>query len=83
MVFDKTGTLTEDGLQLLGVQGCEEENSFKEFASSVKAYLPEFNLSKEYLAQKGVILNEAMASCHAITFVNSELVGDPLEIKMF
>lgn len=24
-----------------------------------------------------------MASCHAITYVHDELVGDPLEIKMF
>jgi magnesium-transporting ATPase (P-type) len=24
-----------------------------------------------------------MACCHAITYVNNELVGDPLEIKMF
>ena len=24
-----------------------------------------------------------MASCHAITYVKNELLGDPLEIKMF
>ena len=30
-----------------------------------------------------VLFNEAMASCHAITYINKELVGDPLEIKMF
>lgn len=24
-----------------------------------------------------------MASCHSITYVNNELIGDPLEIKMF
>jgi cation-transporting ATPase 13A2 len=24
-----------------------------------------------------------MACCHAITYVDNELVGDPLEIKMF
>jgi len=28
-------------------------------------------------------LYEAMASCHAITFINNDLIGDPLEIKMF
>ena len=26
---------------------------------------------------------EAMASCTAITYVNGELVGDPLDVKMF
>jgi cation-transporting P-type ATPase 13A2 len=30
-----------------------------------------------------VLFNEAMASCQAITYINKELVGDPLEIKMF
>ena len=24
-----------------------------------------------------------MASCHAITYVNGELIGDPLEVRMF
>ena len=24
-----------------------------------------------------------MASCHSITYVNEEMIGDPLEIKMF
>ena len=26
---------------------------------------------------------EGMASCTAITYVNDELVGDPLDVKMF
>jgi cation-transporting ATPase 13A2 len=38
---------------------------------------------QETLNLKQVILNEAMASCHSITYVNNELIGDPLEIKMF
>ena len=28
-------------------------------------------------------MNEVMASCHAITYVENDLIGDPLEIKMF
>jgi hypothetical protein len=32
---------------------------------------------------RDVVLNEAMASCHAIAIVKNEFVGDPLEIKMF
>lgn len=24
-----------------------------------------------------------MASCHSITYVNDELIGDPLDVKMF
>ena len=32
---------------------------------------------------KKLIMNEAMASCHSITYINGELLGDPLDIKMF
>ena len=32
---------------------------------------------------KNILMNEVMASCHSITTVDGELVGDPLEIKMF
>jgi cation-transporting ATPase 13A3/4/5 len=32
---------------------------------------------------KSVQLNEAMACCHSITYVDGHLIGDPLEIKMF
>lgn len=32
---------------------------------------------------RNILMNEAMASCHAITIVDNELIGDPLEIKMF
>ena len=36
-----------------------------------------------YERSQAQVLNEGMACCHAITYVNDELVGDPLEIKMF
>jgi hypothetical protein len=26
---------------------------------------------------------ESLASCHSITYVNGELIGDPLDVKMF
>ena len=32
---------------------------------------------------KNILMNEVMASCHSITTVDDELLGDPLEIKMF
>jgi cation-transporting ATPase 13A3/4/5 len=94
MVFDKTGTLTEDGLQVMGVRACRgrlspdedidsQTNQFSEFASTIQDVLPAFSRDLGYLDHKSVILNEAMASCHAITWVGDELVGDPLEIKMF
>ena len=38
---------------------------------------------RKYLLDKRVLFNEAMACCHSITYINEELVGDPLDIKMF
>ena len=26
---------------------------------------------------------ESLACCHSITYVNNELIGDPLDVKMF
>ena len=26
---------------------------------------------------------EGLATCHSITYVNGELIGDPLDVKMF
>jgi cation-transporting ATPase 13A3/4/5 len=91
MVFDKTGTLTEDGLQMMGVRASKGSISdphgtschFEEFAASIKSIIPRFSKDSEFLSSKVVILNEAMASCHAITRVEYELLGDPLEIRMF
>lgn len=94
MVFDKTGTLTEDGLQIIGVRGLrnqgsesnvivsQKENWFSEFHPSIKNLLPKDTKASASL-DKSVLMNESMASCHAITLVNDELIGDPLEIKMF
>lgn len=36
-----------------------------------------------YRKTNSTLFVEAMASCTAITYVNDELVGDPLDVKMF
>jgi cation-transporting ATPase 13A3/4/5 len=81
MVFDKTGTLTEDGLQILGMQALTSKNKFLDFVNSIKKLLV-VDVRKSLLDHR-VLFNEAMACCHAITYINKVLVGDPLEIKMF
>jgi len=87
MVFDKTGTLTEDGLEILGVRACQgrldSPSKFTAFKESIKNHLPNDTNHVENLDNKAVVMNEAMASCHAITYVGDDLVGDPLEIRMF
>jgi cation-transporting ATPase 13A3/4/5 len=29
------------------------------------------------------LLLESIASCHSITYIDGELIGDPLDVKMF
>ena len=67
--FDKTGTLTEDGLDMWGVVPI----------SSRKFQLP----VKEI---KSLPLNDVligMVTCHGLTIIDGQLVGDPLDLKMF
>jgi magnesium-transporting ATPase (P-type) len=33
-------------------------------------------------SEKKILLNEAMACCQSVTYVNGELIGDPLEINL-
>lgn len=67
--FDKTGTLTEDGLDMWGVVSSVD----RKFQPPVKdiASLP---------------LNDlliGMVTCHGITIIENQPVGDPLDLKMF
>ncbi|XP_058170497.1 polyamine-transporting ATPase 13A3 [Anopheles ziemanni] len=69
--FDKTGTLTEDGLDMWGVLPKDSTNSFQIPLKDV-ARLP---MSDHLLF--------GMVTCHSITFVNGEMRGDPLDLKIF
>ncbi|XP_066597773.1 polyamine-transporting ATPase 13A3 isoform X2 [Prorops nasuta] len=67
--FDKTGTLTEDGLDMWGVVP----------ASDKKFQLPVKDIA-------GLPLGElliGMVTCQGITIIDNQLVGDPLDLKMF
>ena len=75
--FDKTGTLTEEGLDvkavlpadsLLGAPGFKAQSKVVEEMIEVEAFPS---------------LIELMSTCHAIQCVNGELIGDPLDLKMF
>lgn len=70
--FDKTGTLTEDGLDLWCVVPVTEGPVFGEAVGN-----PEEELDL------GSPLLRALASCHSLTYISGQMVGDPLDIKMF
>ncbi|XP_063965726.1 polyamine-transporting ATPase 13A3-like isoform X1 [Lytechinus pictus] len=67
--FDKTGTLTEDSLDLWGVVPLLDR-TFQPVVQAAST-LP-----------RGPFL-AAMATCHSLTRIDGELVGDPLDLKMF
>ncbi|KAJ6499996.1 hypothetical protein C8R47DRAFT_273891 [Mycena vitilis] len=73
--FDKTGTLTEDGLDILGVRALDRNvQRFGELLEDVH----DLPLGKE----KATFLH-ALATCHSLKMVDGEVIGDPLDAKMF
>ncbi|OAL50930.1 hypothetical protein IQ07DRAFT_508291 [Pyrenochaeta sp. DS3sAY3a] len=84
--FDKTGTLTEEGLDVLGVRVVERpRNRFSELLADPYDILPgsqhDRDPTVEYLAHKTILYT--MATCHSLRKIDDELVGDPLDVKMF
>ncbi|KFD65864.1 hypothetical protein M514_07049 [Trichuris suis] len=69
--FDKTGTLTEDGLNFLGAISVSEHRTFNRDLEDVG--------KKD--ASDGIV--RCMASCHSLTRIDGNLVGDPLDLIMF
>ncbi|KAI0199076.1 hypothetical protein F4808DRAFT_434112 [Astrocystis sublimbata] len=86
MCFDKTGTLTEDGLDVLGVRLVSQSTKrFNDVVANVSALVPHSSLTSG--PEDGHDNNRAalftMATCHSLRSVEGELVGDPLDLKMF
>lgn len=84
--FDKTGTLTEDGLDVLGVRVAQKRtNRFSDILTDALSLLPGAAYERDptvvYGNHKAVLYT--MATCHSLRVVNGELVGDPLDLKMF
>lgn len=73
--FDKTGTLTEDGLDILGVRAIERNTDrFGELLEDIHD-LPSSQERANFLY--------ALATCHSLKKVDGEVIGDPLDVKMF
>ena len=69
--FDKTGTLTEDGLDFHGIQPIIKD----EFQDHIESDVTKLPTESPLVA--------CLASCHSLTYINGELTGDPLDVKMF
>ncbi|KAI5478249.1 P-type ATPase, cation transport [Pseudohyphozyma bogoriensis] len=76
--FDKTGTLTEEGLDVLGVRSVvRSTNKFTELEHDADN-VPIFGAEDA----KTPLLH-ALATCHALKIVDGEVIGDPLDLRMF
>lgn len=86
MCFDKTGTLTEEGLDVLGVRVVSpERRTFEDLVTTADALVSDPNTAphaKDAERTHRAVLY-TMATCHSLREVNDELVGDPLDLKMF
>ncbi|ROV91457.1 hypothetical protein VSDG_07194 [Cytospora chrysosperma] len=85
MCFDKTGTLTEDGLDILGVRAANRSANrlgdiLTEPAMMARRTGSDDN-DETYAMQKAALFT--MATCHSLRSVDNDLVGDPLDLKMF
>lgn len=76
MCFDKTGTLTEDGLDVLGVRGVGGTKAFTDLVDEI-AQLDTSTTSPN------LSIVRVMATCHSLRLIDGDLLGDPLDDKMF
>lgn len=84
--FDKTGTLTEDGLDVLGIRVVHHPAMrFSDMLTDASAVLPGATYERDptvnYDVHKAALYT--MATCHSLRLVDDQLVGDPLDFKMF
>ncbi|KAJ1673981.1 hypothetical protein EV182_004203, partial [Spiromyces aspiralis] len=88
--FDKTGTLTEDGLDVLGAQRVVGDK-FEPMIENVAELSSREELLHKGVADTldnssnadGILLIHALATCHSLKLVDGELIGDPLDVRMF
>lgn len=86
MCFDKTGTLTEDGLDILGVRVASPTHGKFDEMVSQPSKLAEYAMigesdSKLRNSYRAALFT--MTTCHSLRSVDGELLGDPLDVKMF
>lgn len=82
--FDKTGTLTEDGLDVLGVHSVTSyPHKFSELIETSRALLKADTQGSKTDQSPFISLFNTMATCHSLRLVDDELIGDPLDLKMF
>ena len=85
MCFDKTGTLTEDGLDIQGIRAVSTtQDGRKLFDVECKSIADvDPNIDDRITQSTQPKILRTMTTCHSLKIVNGELLGDPLDLKMF
>ena len=89
MCFDKTGTLTEDELDVLGVHIAEPKPgnkvAFGDLIKDIHNVFTKFSLKdcSSSIDSKSRDFLISLLTCHSLRHVDGELLGDPLDFKMF
>ncbi|GME83143.1 unnamed protein product [Ambrosiozyma monospora] len=83
MCFDKTGTLTEEGLDIMGVHVSQpikgrQAHEFSGLYSNATELIGDAGG-----VQQSFSLFLSMLTCHSLKLIDKELVGDPLDDRMF
>ncbi|KAL9932858.1 hypothetical protein V8E36_008113 [Tilletia maclaganii] len=82
--FDKTGTLTADGLDVLGARTIDlRTRRFRELHETVDEMPVDTAATRNDPEARKLPLLYALATCHSLKIVDGEVIGDPLDIKMF
>ncbi|RCI03520.1 hypothetical protein CU098_010396, partial [Rhizopus stolonifer] len=79
--FDKTGTLTKEGLEFFGAKPIANINSIVE--QRAKQVEPEFDAHIDAVEDIPRLMQIGIATCHAVTTLNGQFIGNPVDIEMF
>ena len=85
--FDKTGTLTEDSLDMEGVITSSNQQLVIPWVAGECTKLYSVHRFSPMVTDTSSLLPcpllYGMATCHSLTLINGQLLGDPLDVKMF
>ncbi|KAG2225949.1 hypothetical protein INT45_006645 [Circinella minor] len=82
--FDKTGTLTREGLDFFGAQPIADlDNVIEAQTNKGKLGTPSFGVHVDTVDKVPRVMQIGLATCHAVTTLNGQFIGNPVDIEMF
>ncbi|KAI9276272.1 hypothetical protein BY458DRAFT_472850 [Sporodiniella umbellata] len=79
--FDKTGTLTKEGLEFYGVKPINNVDAIVQQRKENQT--PGFDRHISTVEEMPRLMQMGLASCHAVTTLNGQFIGNPVDIEMF